>query len=139
MAKITVPRGIRNNNPGNIRKSTSQWLGKIEGKDEEFETFDTATHGIRALAALLLVYQRKYSLRTVHEIISRWAPGTENNTEMYIKHVCFLTGFLSDQRLTLNSFSTLLKLVKAIIRHENGIMPYSEKQLDEALYAALGV
>ena len=75
-----LPRGLRNNNPGNIVLSDIPWLGKIAGDDERFETFQTPEHGIRALSLNLLNYARKHGLETVQDIIPRWAPASENNT-----------------------------------------------------------
>src|SRR5882762_6937836 len=81
-------RGELNHNPGNIRMSSSPWKGKIvPSKDKDFEQFDTAVDGIRALAKLLSNYFMHHGLSTVTQIISRWAPGSENNTGAYISAV----------------------------------------------------
>src|SRR3569832_207317 len=80
-------RGLRNNNPGNIRKTATDWRGEVVGSDSAFETFATPEAGIRALAVLLRNYQRKYGLRTVRAIITRYAPPSENNTESYVSAV----------------------------------------------------
>jgi hypothetical protein len=117
------PRGIRLNNPGNIRLSGAKWLGKIEGTDSEFETFDTPEHGVRALARILLTYQRKYFLRSVGAIISRWAPITENDTPAYVNHIANAMGVKADQPIDLENHLTLLALVTLIIRHECGRGP----------------
>ena len=77
---MNTPRGIRNNNPGNIRWG-SDWKGlKKDGKqqDPSFCIFETPEYGIRALAKLLRNYQRLYGLNTPYRIISRYAPPTEN-------------------------------------------------------------
>lgn len=115
-----TPRGIRNNNPGNIRKSQIDWIGEIDGSDESFETFDTMENGIRALGKLILNYDKKYGLRTIQGIIDRWAPPTENNTDAYVAAVAARVGVSASTELDLRNQHTLSKLVYAIICHENG-------------------
>lgn len=81
-------RGIRNNNPANIRRGC-KWKGLIrQQKDREFCQFVTMTWGVRALLVTLRTYVVKHHLHTVREIITRWAPPSDgNNTEAYIKFV----------------------------------------------------
>lgn len=131
-------RGERNNNPGNIRKTSIRWLGEILGNDIGFEKFDTPEHGIRALAKILLTYQDKYKLRTINEIISRWAPKSENNTGVYINFVAFRTKLLADTILDLHNRSILCSLVTAIIEFENGRLSYSQIQILDGIDMALG-
>lgn len=76
-------RGLRNNNPFNIRKSKSRWIGKIKGTDKDFETFDTVQHGYRAGLLLLANYYKKYKLHSYGAILRRFAPATENNLANY--------------------------------------------------------
>ena len=69
-------RGIRNNNPGNIRWG-SAWQGlKVDGKeqDKDFCVFIAPEYGIRAMCKILLNYSRLYKINTVAGIIHRWAP-----------------------------------------------------------------
>lgn len=81
-------RGIRNNNPSNIRRGCN-WKGLAEKQtDKEFCQFVSMTWGVRALLVTLRTYVRKYHLHTVREIITRWAPPSDgNNTEKYIEFV----------------------------------------------------
>lgn len=81
-------RGIRNNNPANIRRGC-KWKGLAEKQtDKEFCQFTTMTWGVRALLVTLRTYVVKHHLHTVREIITRWAPPSDgNNTEAYIKFV----------------------------------------------------
>lgn len=81
-------RGIRNNNPANIRLGCN-WKGLAEKQtDKEFCQFTTMTWGVRALLVTLRTYVVKYHLHTVREIITRWAPPSDgNNTEKYIEFV----------------------------------------------------
>lgn len=130
-------RGIRNNNPGNIRKSQDPWQGLAESQpDKEFFTFKSPTWGIRALARVLIAYQDKHDLCTINGIISRWAPPVENNTKAYVQAVAKSTGFDANQFLDLHKAEYLLPLVKAIIQHENGTQPYSEAELVKGLVLA---
>ena len=99
-AVMPGPRGIRNNNPLNIRKSADKWQGKA-GDDGAFVIFDTPENGIRAAGRLLKTYRDKHGLNTIRGIVNRWAPPNENNTEAYIAFVEQKTGFFRD--LTLNA------------------------------------
>ena len=79
-------RGLRNNNPFNIKKSGFDWLGKVASKDPVFEQFDSLEHGVRAGLKLLLNYVRK-GIDTPNKIISRFAPVSENNTKYYQDYI----------------------------------------------------
>lgn len=119
-------RGVRNNNPGNIRSTVSDtWEGQT-GTDGSFAIFESPEFGIRAMGRTLMNYERIYGLNTVSEIISRWAPSNENNTEAYIDAVADDMGKFTWWPLDLEDADVLTKLIKAIIKHENGIQPYSD-------------
>ena len=76
-----LPRGIRNHNPLNIRKSKDQWKGMAEVQtDRAFVQFKSLEWGWRAAFYLLTrTYYHKYRLYTIRAIVSRWAPPNENN------------------------------------------------------------
>ena len=75
------PRGIRNNNPGNIERNATRWAGMTaEQTDPRFVVFTSPEYGFRALARTLLTYQRKYGLLSIEDMIGRWAPPNENDT-----------------------------------------------------------
>ncbi len=133
------PRGVRNNNPGNLEASSSNpWVGQT-GSDGRFAKFETPEHGIRALGRNLISYQRQ-GIDTVSEIINRWAPPSDNNdTAAYIKSVCAQLGVKADQPLDASNPDTLQALCAAIIKHENGSQPYSNEQLSTGVSAALGL
>jgi hypothetical protein len=83
------PRGIRNNNPMNLRISDIPWANKITPSlDPDFEQFKSAFDGIHAGALNVCNYQRLHGLSTIKEIISRYAPSTENDTDAYISAIC---------------------------------------------------
>lgn len=120
-----LPRGIRNNNPGNIEHG-AKWQGLVfdmERRDERFAEFKDPTWGIRALATVLITYQDKHRINTIAGIINRWAPTNENDTNAYIAQIARLTGFSSTERLDLHRYEALRPIVEAIIRHENGKGP----------------
>ena len=95
------PRGIRNCNPLNIRKSKDQWQGlRVVQQDKEFCQFESMEYGWRAAFVLLCrTYYLKYRLQTIRAIITRWAPPQENNTEAYIRRVAERTGIYADESL----------------------------------------
>lgn len=113
-----LPRGIRNNNPGNLKKSSIRWFGKIESSDSVFEQFVDIRYGIRALAKDI-TNDIKKGKNTIAALISEFAPATENKTRAYINYVSQATGIDENARLN-TEFGTIFRLVKAIIRHENG-------------------
>ncbi len=132
---LKMPRGIRNNNPMNLRKSTISWQGKVEGTDTSFETFVTPEYGIRAGAKVLMTYQSKYALKSVREIINRFAPPIENNTDSYIKHVASVLNVDEDEPINIKEH--LIALITTIIKHENGIQPYDSQTIKNGVSMAL--
>lgn len=112
-------RGIRNHNPGNIRHG-NKWQGLAENQtDPAFCVFTSNVYGCRALLKILNTYVNKYNCSTVKDIISRWAPSTENNTSAYILYVANALGKGTTEPLSFNK-STYLGLGKAIATYENG-------------------
>ena len=96
-SKIT-PRGIRNNNPGNI-KLGSNWKGLSPVQtDDTFCQFDTMEYGIRAMIYLFKKYVQKYHLYSIRQLISRWCPNDSN----YIKFVSDSMGYLPDEPIFKN-------------------------------------
>ena len=94
-------RGIRNNNPLNIRRSADKWQGlKAQQEDREFFQFSEMKYGWRAAFRLLChTYYGKYKQRTIRAIINRWAPPKENDTQYYIRSVAERTGIGADREL----------------------------------------
>lgn len=91
--KKKIPRGIRNNNPLNIRKG-SNWKGERPNQtDKAFEEFISLEWGIRAAFKLLRNHISGFKgtrpkMNTYRKIITMWAPPSENATEEYINYVC---------------------------------------------------
>lgn len=121
MAKPKIlPRGIRNNNPLNIRIG-NVWLGEVDNPtDLEFEQFVSMEYGLRAAFVLLRRYIRHYHLDTVQLIISRWAPRSENHTDSYIASVSSQMGIEKDTPIKYEDRETMCKLVEAMSLVECG-------------------
>lgn len=144
-----VTRGVRNCNPGNIDYNPrNQWQGQLPPDtaiESRFARFDTAENGIRALAKLVLAYRGKdgmpgvggNGIDTVREVINRWAPGVENDTEAYIKAVAAGVGVQPNQPIDLRNFRTLIAITTGIIKHENGGVPYSVDVIATGVQRAL--
>lgn len=87
-----LPRGIRNNNPLNIRKG-ARWRGLRDfATDKEFCEFKSMAYGFRAAFRTLVTYYTKHDCRNLENIIFRWAPPNENNTLAYLTHVKLKAG-----------------------------------------------
>jgi hypothetical protein len=110
----SIPRGIRNNNPGNIR-----------GSDGQFKTFATMDEGVYQLARQLKMYQNA-GAKTVADMVSNWAPASENNTVAYANAVSrYLSARLGanvgwNTALNLSDPRVLAAMTEAITQHENG-------------------
>ena len=99
--ELKLPRGIRNNNPLNIRRSGDNWQGlRTLQEDREFFQFSEMKWGWRAAFVILCkTYYGKYKLKTIRALITRWAPPKENNTEAYIRRVTDRIGIGPDREL----------------------------------------
>jgi len=121
--RATLPRGVRNNNPLNIRESegdTTNWQGEHAlNLDKAFEEFKHPVYGFRAGARILKSYSRQ-GFKTLSQIIHRFAPSHENDTELYIKQVCKWTGIEANQIVNVNDSDQLAKLLHAMSRKEVG-------------------
>ncbi len=89
--KESLPRGLRNNNPLNIRLTNTTWMGQLKpGTDKAFCQFEKMRYGYRAAFVLLHRYYTVWDCKTVRKIINRWAPPSENDTAAYVNNVCKL-------------------------------------------------
>ena len=129
-------RGEKNNNPHNIRHSASQWQGaRKEQTDKSFVQFENMAYGYRAAWKILQSYYQRFSEQgkelTVRNIITRWAPPKENNTESYIRIVLILSGIREKETLLppndVESYDRLSRLLSAMTTMECGIR---QKQID---------
>lgn len=125
------PRGIRNNNPGNI-EFAGQAGATPEPGSGRFAAFGSMQQGLAALGSLLRSYARR-GYDTVRSIISRYAPSGENDTEGYINSVTRALGVSDTQHLDLNNPSVLRQLMSSITTMENGPGWVGMDQIDSAL------
>ena len=114
-----IPRGLRNNNPLNIRHSADRFQGEIAGRDKSFKTFASLPYGYRAAFVILGTYLSQ-GCSTVEKIISRWAPPAENDTESYISQVEKYSGVPRNKALTPDSGAEFIMIVAAMSFVENG-------------------
>lgn len=129
-------RGLRNNNPGNIRVG-QQFQGETKGlvgvpPEDSFSQFVCMDMGLRALFRVLKTYREVYSIVNISGIIKRWAPPCENDTEAYIKsalsYFVGIDGFDEHTALKLDGEDYPL-LCMAIISHENGFCPFTKNYI----------
>ena len=120
--KAIKPRGIRLNNPCNLRQGQGRFIGEYEiSKDNEFRQFKSMVFGIRAALHLLIkTYYYLHRLRTVRGIINRWAPSNENNTEAYIEAMCKEVGLKPDEYIEMSE-DFWIRFLDAMIFVENGV------------------
>ncbi|NRN30596.1 lytic transglycosylase catalytic [Photorhabdus heterorhabditis] len=129
-------RGLRNNNPGNLN-FVGQRGAALENPGGRFARFETAFDGLRALSRQLTLYASR-GLTTIRDIITKYAPPEENDTEDYI---AFLTKWLSvdpDAQLNLQDPNTLTAMMSGIIQRENGRNPYNSELINKAAIAGSG-
>lgn len=118
---MATPRGIRNNNPLNIRIGNT-WLGEVPNPtDSEFEQFVSVRYGLRAAFYILRRYIRRYGRNTPAKIIRAWAPANENNTQRYIEVVCKRSLIAPDEVIDYAEKNTMVRLVKAMAFVECGV------------------
>ncbi|MBI6486100.1 structural protein [Proteus mirabilis] len=125
-------RGERNNNPGNIRHG-SKWQGlSPQQTDKDFCQFVSTEYGIRAIYVLMRTYEKKYGLCSIREIINRYAPPKENNTEGYIQRVAKELNVSTEDCVSVSKKEVAIALATAIVGVELGYQPYSQKVFEDA-------
>lgn len=126
---MSTPRGLRNCNPLNIRRSADKWQGLSATQDDPaFFSFLGMCYGWRAAFVILTrSYYQKRGLNTIRKIISRWAPNNENNTEGYIKRVSQISRVAADDVLPdpKKSPSEWLRIGYAMAVVENGTTDFN--------------
>ena len=122
-----MSRGIRNNNPGNIRHSSQLWRGEITlgessvGGDAQFKSFSSMEWGYRAMFKLLHNYSVKSGCITLKDMITRWAPPSENNTQAYTDAVSRWSGIDARERVDTLNPTVMCPIVASMSRMENGV------------------
>lgn len=120
MKNNELPRGLRNNNPGNIRRNRDVFQGEVNpSRDKEFKQFKTMAHGYRAVFKILSNYHRVYKLTTIRKMIGRWAPENENNTAAYVSLVSSYAGIGPDDPLSFDR-EQMIRIVAGMSKVENG-------------------
>jgi len=129
---MKLPRGLANNNPGNIIKTKSLWVGEIPGKDTMFKTFKSIAYGYRAIFLVLVSYIKSGN-NTIRGMINAYAPPgpakdpvtgknlIPNNTPAYITEVARQSGTGVDTPISATDYRTLTNIVATISRIENGL------------------
>ena len=121
MSSKVTPRGIRNNNPLNIRVGNN-WQGERKpNTDGAFEQFTTMQYGYRAAFKLLKTYMGKYHCHTIRQIIHKWAPPRENDTNAYVRRVAGISKLNPDTVIAFNNKLAMIDLAYAMTIVENGI------------------
>ncbi|WP_348724578.1 structural protein P5 [Parabacteroides goldsteinii] len=121
MKKNEIPRGLRNNNPGNIRINSDLFQGEVRpSKDKSFKQFETMAYGYRAIFKILRSYYNNYHLDTIRKMITRWAPPKENHTEKYIQFVSGYAGIPADDLINVNNRELMIRIAAGMSRMENG-------------------
>lgn len=115
-AVVNAVRGLRNNNPGNLR--ANEFLGFAGLDADGYAIFDTLPRGVRAAARQLKLYAAR-GIDTAREIASTWAPKNENDTQAYVTYVAGFLGVGADVRLSSDE-GTRLRLLRAIFNRELG-------------------
>jgi hypothetical protein len=146
---ISGTRGERNANPGNIQfMPHAPWRGQVGieivppgmSYKPRFGRYDCDSNGIRALAKQLAVYQQRDALRTIRQMINRWAPpADQNDTSAYVKAVCNACQAGPDDYYPISALSKLETIVTAIIKMENGRVLYDKDLIHAACRDALGL
>jgi hypothetical protein len=132
---MSKPRGIRNNNPMNIRLNPNvHWQGQSEEQtDGSFVQFVSPEMGIRAGVRILRSYARQ-GINTISGVLNRYAPPSENDTTAYVDAVCKACNKQATEVIDLNDI--MMALVKAIIWHECGDCPYTPEQIASVIAMA---
>lgn len=117
-----MSRGLRNNNPGNIRLSSARFLGeKRPSGDPAFCQFESIEWGYRAMFVLLRTYVVKHKCHTLRQIINRYAPPIENHTDIYLRRVTDATHLSPDEAIAIEDGATMTAIVAAMSEVENGV------------------
>lgn len=116
-----MSRGLRNRNPGNIRRSGVRYKGECSrSTDAEFRQFESVEWGYRAMFVLLHTYSRRYGCRTLRDMISRYAPPSENDTAAYVRRVAAASHIGADEAIDTLDGNTMTCIVAAMSEVENG-------------------
>jgi hypothetical protein len=133
-----VARGVRNNNPCNVRRGPDRWRGQDwEQEDPDFVTFVAAVYGLRAAARVLYRYATRDRVTTLRGLSHRWAPASDgNDPEAYAAYLARLTSFDPDAYLDLANPLTIRRVLPAVVIAECGSDPYLPEEYEDAIRLA---
>lgn len=108
---------LKNRNYLNLKSLSNgdRWKGQIGEDSFGHAIFESPAWSIRAGAITLRTYERKHGIKTVEDLVRRFAEG---NQEPYIKHLCKALGVKPDQKISLTK--RLPELLKAMVYFETG-------------------
>ena len=109
--------GFAINNPLNIRYLSSNAFNGQTGNHNGYGVYSSLAYGVRAGFLELSDYIAR-GLDTVTQIISTWAPSSENNTAAYISDVSGRMGVDANEPLSWPDDA--VDLIQAMAWHENG-------------------
>ncbi|WP_440487518.1 lytic transglycosylase [Serratia ureilytica] len=139
------PRGIRNNNPGNLNYVGQNGAMLEDHATPRFARFNSAFEGFSALGKQIKAYYNGTSkaagyqkLQSVEDIISRFAPASENNTQAYINKLSKMLGVGRGDSLNIQDPQVLATLMNGITQIENGKNPYAPEMVLKAAQSAVG-
>jgi hypothetical protein len=132
------PRGVRLNNPTNIRHGRSAWRGMArEQPDPDFVAYEEPLYGLRAAAVLLANYRRRYGIGTLGAVAARWAPADDHNDVLaYTATLARVSRYDADREIDLSNPSVLARVIPAIVVAENSVNPYTPEQIVDAIILA---
>lgn len=128
--------GLRNHNPVNLRSASNETGKVFAGKSGTFSRFGSDEDGLAAASRQLFLYgdRGKHSLQ---DVIKTFAPSSENNVDAYIQDVARDSGFKPGENIDLHSPDVLKRLLPAMIKHEQGTQPFSQKEIDTGIHDAI--
>lgn len=116
----TAPRGIRNNNPGNLNFANQAGATKESGAGGRFAVFESMEHGVAALYKQLQIYFKR-GVNTLSSIVKTYAPASDgNNVDAYVSALSKATGKGANEAIDSGDTTTISRLMKGIVDHENG-------------------
>lgn len=116
----SAPRGIRNNNPGNLNYAGQTGATMEGGEGGRFAVFESMQHGVAALYKQLQLYFKR-GINTLSSIVKTYAPASDNNNvDAYISALTKATGKGANEVLDSGDTATMARLMKGIVDHENG-------------------
>ena len=119
--------GVKYWNLGNIRKprqttfegvSGTHFTTDKDGVKSEWLSFSDPYYGIVAMAKII----RSYDGQTIGNMLHRYAPSTENNTEGYLQMIEMFTTLRRNMVIVFKDLDFMALLIYAMVRKENSVV-----------------